>query len=78
MPRNVRNFWLELSVDGSQKQIATGPRAADGGFSLTVFQRAEGSIVSALQVRGWIDGEGVIRLDVHPKSGEMVRIETKR
>ena len=44
MPRNVRNFWLTLDVDGSKKQVATGPRSRTGGFDLTVAIREDGSI----------------------------------
>lgn len=51
MPRNVRNFWVELDVhDGSS--ISTGPRRADGGFDLTIKQRDQGGIVDSLEVLG--------------------------
>lgn len=62
MPRNVRNFWLELNVDGATKRIETGPRAKDGGFELTILMRDKGSIVRALDVRGYVDREGQLRL----------------
>ena len=42
--RNVRNFWLELSVDGKQSRVDTGPRAKDGGFDLIVYVREDGDI----------------------------------
>ena len=44
MPRNVRNFWITLDVDGSKKQIASGPRSANGGFDLTLLLREHGEI----------------------------------
>jgi len=44
MPRNVRNFWIEASVDGRRSDINTGPRKSDGGFSCTIYVREEGSI----------------------------------
>ena len=36
MPRNVRNFWLNLSVDGKRTDVASGPVAKDGGFELRI------------------------------------------
>lgn len=52
MPRNVRNFWIELNVDGRKERVATGPRRADGGFDLTVKMRSSGDIVTAVEVLG--------------------------
>jgi hypothetical protein len=84
MPRNVRNFWLELNVDGSKSRVETGPRSANGGFSLTIYQRDSGSIVKALDVWGHIDDSGKIRLQVTGRPGTMgeldreIIIETQR
>lgn len=45
MPQNVRNFWIELEVDGRKSKIATGPVSKDGAFSLRVSMRnLDGSI----------------------------------
>lgn len=52
MPRNVRNFWIELSVDGKATKVATGPQGKDGGFDLLVKQRDQGGIIVALAVIG--------------------------
>ena len=46
MPRNVRNFWVELDIDGKTTEIATGPRNKDGGFSMLIKIRENGSISS--------------------------------
>ena len=43
-PRNVRNFWIELDVDGRETEIATGPVAKDGGFSMSILIRENGKI----------------------------------
>ena len=58
MPRNVRNFWIELDVDGRKSCITTGPRSKDGGFKLTVYQREKGNIVKALSVFGSVNQLG--------------------
>lgn len=44
MPRNVRNFWIELQVDGRYTPIATGPVSKDGGFRVKVRIRENGTI----------------------------------
>lgn len=64
MPRNVRNFWIELDVDGRKTLIACGPVARDGGFRLRVFMRDKGSIVRAMDVEGSApdDGDGELIL----------------
>lgn len=64
-PRNVRNFWLELTVDGRKSRIACGPVRKDGGFDLVIKQRHKGKVMEVgdiigraygnrLDLRGWI------------------------
>jgi hypothetical protein len=79
MPRNVRNFWLELSVDGNASKVGTGPRAKDGGFELSILMRDGGGIKRALSVRGYEDN-GVLKLCVgtNDTPGWDTVIETKR
>lgn len=76
MPRNVRNFWLELEVDGRKSRIKTGPRRADGGFALRILVREDGCVSSRevvligrekdgkLTVTLWADGESSQLLEV--------------
>lgn len=64
MPRNVRNFWVELEVDGrKQRAMATGPRNADGGFSLRIYQRDNGQVAGPfVTIYGDVDnGKLVLR-----------------
>ncbi len=74
MPRNVRNFWVELEVDGKKTKIATGPVAKDGGFHLRVLIREGGSIANgSLQLSGLVkDGE----LSVTGFGGELLHFTT--
>jgi len=61
MPRNVRNFWIELDVDGRKSRVETGPIRKDGGFSLTIRARERASISpTTLEVRGYVDGSGKV------------------
>lgn len=51
----VRNFWFEADVDGYKTKPAGGPRNKDGGMTVMIKQRDEGSIVDALMIECWAD-----------------------
>lgn len=70
-PRNVRNFWIELDVDGKKIPIRTGPRHSDGGFSLTIRQRHLGKVLTAATIQGHSDGE-LITLDIKSQNDHSV------
>lgn len=57
MPRNTRNFWIELEVDGRATKVACGPVRKDGGFYMTVKMRDCGEITKPLIVEGRADGD---------------------
>lgn len=79
MPRNVRNFWLELNVDGAAKRIETGPRAKDGGFDLVILQRDKGGIVRAATIRGVVGTDGRLNLWAEvPMNSEPIHFQTER
>ena len=65
MPRNVRNFWVELDVDGRKSKVAAGPVSKDGGFNLTVKMRDGGEIIKPLAVRGWVRVGGKLALFIN-------------
>ena len=57
MPRNVRNFWISLNVDGKKHEVATGPRRKDGGFDINIKLREHGHISDTeLNIEGWVCG----------------------
>ncbi len=60
----VRNWWISANVDGKQEPLESGPRAKDGGFDMTIYQRNEGGIVTALYVSGYALSDGKLRLEV--------------
>lgn len=69
MPRNVRNFWLDASIDGRSSDLSGGPVAKDGGFNLKLLQRSNGDILDGgaetVNIRGVSDGDEVIlRIDI--------------
>lgn len=59
MPKQVRNFWIELEVDGRKTKSATGPQGKDGGFKLIIKMRENGEI-SEKEVH--IDGKSVHKM----------------
>ncbi len=64
MPRNVRNFWLEIEVDGRKSRIGVGPVRKNGGFTLSIRQRDDGQVTKPMVINGFADDMGNIRLEV--------------
>ena len=64
MPRNVRNFWVDLSVDGRKSDVGTGPRAKDGGMIARFYIRDKGEVKNAVTVRCY-ERDGTLTLVVH-------------
>jgi hypothetical protein len=85
MPRNVRNWWIETSVDGNAGlPKGTGPQAKDGGFTTTIYQRNRGQVTSALRITGreW-NGELILEVEhqtqgIQPLGDSGFRIVTER
>ena len=70
MPRNVRNFWIELDVDGRKKKVCTGPRTANGEFEITIRVRDHGDISpEELKIWGRIDSDGTLSVDAKTSRG---------
>jgi hypothetical protein len=85
MPKVIRNFWVAGAVDGRRSRISGGPRARDGGISLTLYQRQEGSVAEALKVECLACEDGTLSVEVEPvlpfrftRTDGKLRIETKR
>jgi hypothetical protein len=74
MPRSVRNFWLELDVDGSTRKIETGPRSSHGGFRLVVKMRDKGGIETPALISGRCTADGRLVLEANWKGCECVPI----
>ena len=60
MPRNVRNFFIEIEVDGRKSLVRTGPVAKGGGFFLTIRMREDGEISpTRLEITGNATNDGL-------------------
>ena len=46
----VRNFWVEASIDGRESKVSGGPRAKEDGMETVIYQRDNGSIVTAFKI----------------------------
>ena len=79
MPRNVRNFWIELDVDARKKTVATGPQSATGGFTQRIHMRDEGCVWLAGTLRGKASSDGELVLSFEPTRGRTIGlVETQR
>lgn len=77
--RNVRNFWADADIDGKRSNAVGGPRNKDGGMKITLYQRDNGTITTAINVDCFIDCEGKVVTVVKDKHGkEVYRNTTER
>lgn len=73
MPRNVRNFWIDGTIDGRSSGLSGGPQGKDGGFSMTILQREDGAVADGMRVTGGsFNGRNVLRADVDDACIEVV------
>jgi hypothetical protein len=86
MPRNVRNFWVELSIDGRENNLSGGPAAKDGGIGGRILIRQNGEVATAVSITGAASRDGTLYLRITPGDGMDFRaapngsiiIETRR
>lgn len=65
-PRVVRNFWIELEVDGKKEKIATGPKNSGGGFRCAIKVRENGAVSDKeLRIDGQVTSTGRLLLIVY-------------
>lgn len=78
MPRNVRNFWITLDVDGKKTQVATGPRSRAGGFRCRIKMRSEGGILEDdILIEGQVR-HGLLTLNVYAQDNDPVFSRTTK
>ena len=75
-PRNVRNFWLDLDVDG-RNPIATGPRSSLGGFCPRIFMREAGKSVYMGNLVG-TEANGILELEWSNEEGAVILAQLRR
>lgn len=83
MPRNVRNFWVEVEINGYKHILKGGPKASNGDMRITLFQRDRGEILEVMQVNSIMAGDEktlISRVDI-PQNGGLglvTEIRTER
>jgi len=77
MMKNVRNFWIDVEVDGRQVPVGMGPKPKDGGMNAEIYIRDKGSIKKAVSITGKAVGDKLI-LSVHCLAGEYIQIKSER
>lgn len=76
MPRHVRNFWIDLDVDG-RTPIGTGPKGKDDGFCMNVFIRDNGSVKKAVAINGRAINNS-LEISIHTADGAYLTINTNK
>lgn len=72
----VRNFWVEANIDGRETLLGGGPRAKDGGMSVNIYQRDDGSILRAINITCFVDRNGLLRTTVRDTVNNEIVCET--
>ncbi len=72
----LRNFWVTASIDGRKTMLEGGPQSKDGGMTIRVLQRDDGSKAEAVVVRCWEENGKLIT--VVEIGGKTERFETRR
>lgn len=73
----VRNWWIEVEIDGRKHKLVGGPQAKGGGFSLTVRQRDRGESRIVLTLSGYGVFRDTLKL-VQTYPGETLIAQTDR
>jgi len=79
MPRNVRNFWIDADIDGRRSSLTGGPVAKDGGFTMRIRQRDDGTVSEPVRVWGETYKDGTVALVIYDENGSEVfrRVTTR-
>lgn len=46
----VRNFWIEVEIDGRKTKLTGGPVGKNGGMRINLYQRSNGEITKPLSI----------------------------
>jgi hypothetical protein len=75
----VRNFWIEVEIDGRKTKLSGGSQLKTGGMTIKLFQRNKGEITKALSVDCLANDLGILATEVfNENSVEIHRIITER
>ena len=66
----MRNFWIEVQIDGRATPLRGGPISKDGGFSITVYMKQKGESVEAMTVTGQVTRDGDLLIKASSDIGD--------
>jgi hypothetical protein len=72
--KKIRNFWLNIDIDGQMKQVSCGPSKPDGGLRGTIKMRLEGRPTDVLRIRARALLDGQLVLEVFAVSDEAAKL----
>jgi hypothetical protein len=78
MPRCVRNFFLQIEVDGKKTPIRTGPRSKNGGFHCRLLIRTDGQVHNDDVTIEGRERNGLLYLTIWAGGENIFRRTTKR
>ena len=53
----LRNYWIEVDIDGQKTRLAGGPRARDGKMEIRLYVRDHNASENAVKINCVPDGE---------------------
>ena len=68
----VRNFSVDVKVDGRETKLAGGPRSKDGGAAVVIYQRESGEIKTAFQIKCNVTLSGNLVTSVFDDEGKLL------
>ena len=78
MPKNVRNFFLDLGVDGRNSDVRTGPVAPDGGMAGVLYIRRNGEVCEAASISCVAFADGSLEIRIACPDGRLMTIQGER
>jgi len=70
----VRNFWVDVTVDGRQTDLSGGPRSKDGGMRATFYVRDSGNIAKALTVDCYTGADGQLTIAIQSDGNDCYKL----
>lgn len=67
----ARNFYIKGNIDGRKTDLTGGPSRKNGGMTLHLTQRNNGSIEKSATVECYADDE-VLKTTIYDKNGNVV------
>lgn len=75
--RAVRNFWLDVDIDGRKTNLEDGPKSRFGGFYARIKQRDRGSITCPVEIEG-IEDDGELTIKIYIEGALVGEHKTQR